>query len=66
MMLQALSGAWPAGAVPTHIDYRGGALRLTGLKPEALETLRQAFANHARYRLEVQAGQVVLQAKESP
>jgi len=66
MMLQALSGAWPAGAVPTHIDYRGGALRLTGLKPEVLDTLRQAYANHARYRLEVQAGQVVMQAKESP
>jgi hypothetical protein len=31
-----------------------------------LETLRQAYASHARYRLEVQAGQVVLQAKESP
>jgi general secretion pathway protein L len=65
-MLQALSAPWPAGAVPSQIDYRGGALRLTGLKPEALETLRQAYASHARYRLEVQAGQVVLQAKESP
>jgi general secretion pathway protein L len=66
MMLQALSGAWPAGAVPTQIDYRGGALRLTGLKPQAVEALQQAYANHARYRLEVQAGQVVMQAKELP
>jgi general secretion pathway protein L len=66
VMLQALSGPWPAGAVPTQIDYRGGALRLTGLKPEALEALQQTYASHARYRLEVQGSQVVLQAKEQP
>lgn len=66
MMLQALSASWPAGAVPTQIDYRGGALRLTGLKPEALEVLRQTYASHAHYRFEVQGSQVVLQAKDQP
>ena len=66
MMLQALSAPWPAGAVPTQIDYRGGALRLTGLKPEALEALRQTYANHAHYRFKVQGSQVVLQTKEQP
>ena len=66
MMLQALSGPWPAGAVPSQIDYRGGDLRLTGLKPEALEALRQTYASDTRYRFEVQASQAMLQAKGTP
>jgi len=52
--------------VPSQIDYRGGALRLTGLKPEALEALRQTYASDTRYRFEVQASQALLQAKGTP
>ena len=66
VMLQTLSDPWPAGAVPTQIDYRGGALRLGGLNPEASEALRHTYASHALYQLELQSGQAVLQAKVVP
>jgi general secretion pathway protein L len=63
VMLQVLSTSWPSGAVPTQIDYRGGTLRLGGLKSEALEALRQAHSQSNRYLFTVQGSQAVLQAK---
>lgn len=66
VMLQLLATPWPAGAVPTQLDYRGGSLRLGGLKPEALDALRQAHAHNPRLHLEVQGSQVVVQAKAAP
>ena len=66
VMLQLLATPWPAGAVPTQLDYRGGSLRLGGLKPEALDALRQAHANNARLHFEVQGSQAVVQAKAAP
>ena len=65
VMLQTLSAQWPSGTVPTQLDYRGGTLRMAGLKPEALEVLRKAFVNHNRYRFEVQGGQGVMQTKDA-
>ena len=63
VMLQVLSTSWPSGAVPTQIEYRGGTLRLGGLKAEALEALRQAHSQSNRYLFTVQGSQAVLQAK---
>ena len=63
VMLQVLSTPWPAGAVPTQIDYRGGTLRLGGLKADALDALRQAHGQSSRYLFTVQGSQAVLQAK---
>jgi len=63
VMLQVLSTSWAAGAVPTQIDYRGGTLRLGGLKADALDALRQAHGQSSRYLFTVQGSQAVLQAK---
>ena len=66
VMLQVLSTPWPSGAVPTQIDYRGGTLRLGGLKADALDALRQAHGPSTRYSFTVQGSQAVLQAKGAP
>ena len=66
VMLQVLSTAWPAGAVPTQIDYRGGTLRLGGLNNEALDVLRQAHGQNQRYQLDVQGSQAVWHVKAAP
>jgi general secretion pathway protein L len=66
VMLQVLSTPWPSGAVPTQIDYRGGTLRLGGLKADALDALRQAHGKNNGYLFTVQGSQAVLQAKGVP
>ena len=66
VMLQVLSTPWPSGAVPSQIDYRGGTLRLGGLKADALDALRQAHGPSSRYSFTVQGSQAVLQAKGAP
>ena len=66
VMLQVLSTPWPSGAVPSQIDYRGGTLRLGGLKADALDALRQAHGPSTRYSFTVQGSQAVLQAKGAP
>jgi general secretion pathway protein L len=65
VMLQTLSARWPSATPPTQLDYRGGTLRMAGLKPDALEVLSKAFANHNRYHFEVQGAQAVLQTKDT-
>jgi hypothetical protein len=40
-------------------------LRMAGLKPEALEALRKAFAADNRYRFVAQGSQALVQTKDA-
>jgi general secretion pathway protein L len=66
VMLQFLSAHWPPGATPTHLDYRGGALRLGNFEPDVLQRLRQTLEHNSPYQLEVQGAQAILQVKGTP